>query len=67
MKTKFTKIFYSFVFILAMNVMNAQVEEFVPDTSDNMVAPINDYLVPMLVLGILLGYRFFRKKTETVN
>ena len=67
MKTKFTKIFYSLVFILTMNLMNAQIEEFVPDTTDNEVVPINDYLVPMLVLGILLGYRFLRKKTETVK
>ena len=67
MKTKFTKIFYSLVFILTMNLMNAQIEEFVPDTTDNEVVPINDYLVPMLVLGIILGYRFLRKKTETVK
>jgi hypothetical protein len=67
MKTKFTKIFYSFVFILVMNNVSAQVEEFAPDATDNVVAPINDYLIPMLVLGILLGYRFLRKKTETVK
>jgi len=67
MKTKFTKIFYSLVFILTMNLMNAQIEEFIPDTTDNEVVPINDYLVPMLVLGILLGYRLLRKKTETVK
>jgi hypothetical protein len=67
MKTKFTKIFYSLVFILAMNVMNAQVEEFVPDATDTVDSPINDYLLPMLVLGILLGYRFLRKKTKIID
>jgi hypothetical protein len=67
MKTKFTKIFYSFVFILVMNNVSAQVEEFAPDATDNVVAPINDYLIPMLLLGFLLGYRFLRKKTETVK
>lgn len=67
MKTKLPQIFYSFVFILAMNVMNAQVEEFVPDATDTVTTPINDYLIPMLVLGIAIGYRFLRKKTETVN
>ena len=67
MKTKFTKIFYSLVFILTMNVVNAQVEEFAPDTTDNVVVPINDYLIPMLLLGILLGYLFLRKKTALIK
>ena len=30
-------------------------------------APINDYLIPMLVLGIAIGYRLLRKKTEIVD
>jgi hypothetical protein len=64
MKTKFTQILYSFVFILTMNTLSAQ-EGFTPDTTDN-AAPINDYLVPMLVLGIVLGYRLLRKKTQEV-
>lgn len=67
MKTKFTKIFYSFVFILVMNNVSAQVEEFAPDTTDNVVVPINDYLIPMLLLGILLGYLFLRKKTALIK
>lgn len=66
MKTKFTQILYSFVFILTMNTLSAQ-EGFTPDTTDNAVAPINDYLIPMLILGIVLGYRLLRKKTETVK
>jgi hypothetical protein len=49
-----------------MNILSAQ-EGFTPDTTDNAVAPINDYLIPMLILGIVLGYRLLRKRTETVN
>ena len=30
-------------------------------------APINDYLIPMLILGIAIGYRLLRKKTEIVD
>jgi hypothetical protein len=30
-------------------------------------APINDYLIPMLVIGIAIGYRLLRKKTEIVE
>ena len=67
MKTKTSKTVYSFVFILVMNTMSAQVEEFAPDTTDTTVTPINDYLIPMLILGIAIGYRFLRKKTETVK
>jgi len=59
MKTKFTQIFYSFVFILTMNNLCAQ-ESFEPDTTDT--APINDYLIPMLVLGIVLGFFLIKKK-----
>ena len=29
--------------------------------------PISGYLVPMLVLGIAIGYRLLRKKTEIVD
>ena len=64
MKTKFTQILYSFVFILTMNTLSAQ-EGFTPDTTDN-AAPIDDYLIPMLILGIVLGYRLLRKKTQEV-
>ena len=65
MKTKFTQILYSFVFILTMNTLSAQ-EGFTPDTTDN-AAPIDDYLIPMLILGIVLSFRFLKKRTETVN
>lgn len=66
MKTKFTQIFYSFVFILVMNSMYAQ-ENFTPDTTDTVDTPINDYLIPMLIIGIAIGYRFLKRKTEIVK
>jgi hypothetical protein len=48
-----------------MNNLSAQ-EGFTPDTTDNE-APINDYLVPMLLLGVVFGYRLLKKKTEIVK
>ena len=30
-------------------------------------APINNYLIPMLVLGIAIGFRLLRKRTEIVK
>ena len=34
---------------------------------DPGVTPINDYLIPMLVLGIAIGFRLLRKKTAIVK
>ena len=59
--TKLTPIFYAFVFVLTMNSMCAQ-ETFEPDTPDT--APINNYLIPMLLLGVGIGYHLLRKKTQ---
>ena len=70
MKIKRTAIFYSFLFILTINSMYAQdeVEIFLADTQDTVpVTPINNYLLPMLVFGIAIGYRFLRIKTKRVN
>ena len=67
---KRTSIFYSFLFILTMNSMYAQdeIEIFLADTQDTVPAtPINNYLLPMLVFGILYGYRFLRKKIKIIN
>ena len=58
MKTKTSKTVYSFVFILVMNLVNAQ-ESFPDDTQD---VPVNDYLIPMLVLGIALAFFLFKKR-----
>jgi hypothetical protein len=37
------------------------------DPTGDPGAPINDYLVPMLLLGVVLGYRLLKKKTEIVK
>jgi hypothetical protein len=58
MKTKISKTVYSFVFILVMNSLCAQ-EPFPDNTQD---VPVNDYLIPMLVLGIVLGFFLFKKR-----
>ena len=34
---------------------------------DPGATPINDYLIPMLLLGIAIGYRLLKKKTESVS
>jgi hypothetical protein len=34
---------------------------------DPGASPINDYLLPMLVLGIAVGYRLLRKRTAIVK
>jgi hypothetical protein len=33
---------------------------------DPGVSPINDYLIPMLLIGVALGYRLLKKKTQEV-
>ena len=63
MKTKYIKIALSIVFVFAINTMNAQ-EVFPENTTDT--APINDYIIPMLVIGIAMGYHLLRKKTQEV-
>ena len=34
---------------------------------DPGATPINDYLIPMLVLGIAIGFHLLKKKTEIVK
>ena len=34
---------------------------------DPGATPINDYLIPMLFLGIIIGFRLLKKKTEIVK
>ncbi|OJX52448.1 MAG: hypothetical protein BGO88_04020 [Flavobacterium sp. 38-13] len=43
--------------------MNAQ-EDFDDDTQDVPQAPINDYIIPMLLAGVYLGYRLLKSRTE---
>ena len=34
---------------------------------DPGMTPINDYLIPMMVLGIAIGFHLLKKKPETVK
>lgn len=63
MKTKISKTVYSFVFILTMNLANAQ-ENFPDDTQD---VPIDNWIIPMYILGIALIYNFLKKKKQTLE
>ena len=58
------KLIYSLAFVLVCGLLQAQ-ETFPDDTQD--VLPINDYLIPMLVLGIAIGFRLLRKRTAIVK
>ena len=34
---------------------------------DPGATPVNEFLIPMLVLGVAIGFRLLRKKTEIVK
>ena len=57
------KLIYSLAFVLVCGLLQAQ-ETFPDDTQD---LPVNDYLIPMLVLGIAIGFRLLRKRTAIVK
>ncbi|TPD72287.1 hypothetical protein [Flavobacterium microcysteis] len=61
------KNFKTLLIILMLSVgiqnMNAQ-EDFDDDTQDVPSAPINDYIVPMLLVGVYLGYRLLKSRTK---
>ena len=61
MKTKYIKIVLSLVFVFVLNTMNAQ-ETFPENTTDTV--PINDYTIPMLIIGIAIGYCLLKKKPQ---
>ncbi|MEZ0006633.1 hypothetical protein ABH942_002010 [Flavobacterium sp. 28YEA47A] len=46
-----------------VQTMNAQ-EDFDDDTQDVPSAPINDYIVPMLLAGVYLGYKLLKSRTK---
>lgn len=48
---------------LGIQNMNAQ-EDFDDDTQDVPSAPINDYIIPMLLVGAYLGYRLLKSRTR---
>lgn len=68
-KNKFIKTILTFVLVLAVSSMFAQGSPTEPgdDTDDPEAplnpAPISDYLLPMLVLGVATAYVLLRKKT----
>ncbi len=62
MKNNSKKI-YSLAFVLVCGLLQAQ-ETFPDDTQD---LPVNDYLIPMLVLGIAIGFLLLRKRTAIVK
>lgn len=53
------------VLMLAAGLQNANAQEdFDDDTQDVPSAPINDYIIPMLLIGVYLGYRLLKSKTK---
>lgn len=53
--------------MLTAGFQNASAQEdFDDDTQDVPSAPINDYIVPMLLAGVFLGYKLMRSKTKEV-
>ena len=62
------------IFSMTTFAANTSGEEDLTTLADNPAgapgdpgAPINDYLLPMLVLGIAVGYRLLRKRTAIVK
>ena len=35
--------------------------------SDAIVGPINDYIIPMLLLGVVIGFSFLKKNTNVAS
>ena len=54
------------VLLLSSSLILAQENPLNPG-EDPGVSPINDYLIPMLVIGIAIGFHLLRKKTAIVK
>lgn len=53
------------ILMLTAGFQNASAQEdFDDDTQDVPAAPINDYMVPMLLAGVFLGYKLMKGKTK---
>lgn len=63
MKIKFKTILLILLLVVGFQNMNAQ-EDFDDDTQDVPSAPINDYIIPMLLVGVYLGFRLMKSKTK---
>ncbi len=70
MKTKNTasnhKKGYCFLFLALPFFAMAQEETFLDDT-DDLAAPIDNYLLLALLLGVYFAYRFLQNKMKQLN
>lgn len=66
-KSKFLKTIMTLVLLVAVTTMFAQPAEpggdLDPEDGPLNPAPINDYLLPMLVVGVATAYVLLRKKS----
>lgn len=66
-KNKFLKTIVTFVMLIAVTSMFAQPtdpgDDLDPEDGDLNPAPISDYLLPMLVVGVATAYVLLRKKS----
>lgn len=65
MKNSITIKIASLLFLLFLSTATfAQNPSEAPDDEDVPPAPINDYVVPMLLAGVVLGYTFIKGKAK---
>ena len=65
MKNSITIKIASLLFLLFLSTAAfAQAPSEAPGDEDGPQAPINDYVVPMLLAGIILGYSFIKGKAK---
>jgi uncharacterized membrane protein len=72
MKNKVIKtVVVCFIFLLSLNGIAQPGEGAVTtggapplESSDAIVSPINDYIIPMLLLGVVLGFSLLKRKTN---
>lgn len=65
MKNSITIKIASLLFLLFLSTATfAQNPSEAPDDEDIPQAPINDYIVPMLLAGVVLGYTFIKGKAK---
>ena len=57
---------YSFLFLALPFLATAQGETFQDDTND-LAAPIDNYILLALLLGIFFAYRFLQNKMKQLN
>jgi hypothetical protein len=60
------KLIVVFFLLFANAVVFAQ-DPLNPGGDPGPAAPINDYAIPMLVLGVVIGYNLLRKKRSLIK